>query len=113
MQRIADTYLSEEHHIFRDQIRRWIQDNLAPHVDEWEANKEFPREVYAQMGEAGLLGVSIPEELGGGGGDIFHGLIFTEEMCRSGSSGLAAGLGSLGIALPPILRPQMGESPRS
>ncbi len=75
-----------------------------PHVDEWEERRSFPVELYRKMGEAGLLGVSMPEEMGGGGGDLIHALIFTEEMCRSGSSGLAAGIGSLGIALPPLVR---------
>lgn len=103
MARLADQFLSEEHHIFREQARRFIQDKLVPHVDQWEEEKTFPREVYKWLGEAGLLGVTAPEEMGGGGGDLLYGLIFAEEMCRSGSSGLGAGVGSLGIALPPVI----------
>ena len=104
MSRLADTFLSEEHHIFRAQVRRWVSAHLTPHVDDWERDGIFPRSVYGSMAEAGMLGVSMPEELGGSGGDLLCALIFSEEMCRSGSSGLAAGVGSLGIALPPVVR---------
>ncbi len=103
MARLADHFLSEEHLIFREQTRRFVQDKLAPHVDEWEEKKHFPGEVYQWLGDAGLLGVTAPEEMGGAGGDLFYAMIFAEEMCRSGSSGLAAGVGSLGISLPPLI----------
>ncbi len=104
MDRLADTlFLSDEHRIFRQQARRFVQERLAPHVDAWEAQKGFPREVYREMGRAGLLGVNFPEEVGGAGGDLLFGVILGEELVRSGSSGLGASLGTLGIAVPPIL----------
>jgi acyl-CoA dehydrogenase len=97
------TFLSEEHQIFRRQIRRWVREHLAPHVETWEEQKSFPRAIYRQAAEAGWLGVGFPEEHGGAGGDLLHALIMTEELTRSGSPGLAASLGSLAIAVPPIL----------
>ncbi len=101
---IADAlFMQDEHQIFRRQVRRFIQERLAPHVERWEDAKTFPREVYLQLAEAGFLGVGVPTELGGAGGDIFHEIVLTEELLRSGSPGLAASLGSLSIALPPIL----------
>ncbi len=104
MQTIAEAAtLSEEHQIFRQQLRRWVTDHLTPHVDQWEADQTFPREIYQQAGEAGWLGVGFPEEVGGSGGDLLHSLIVAEEWTRSGSPGLAASLGSLAIAAPPIL----------
>lgn len=110
MGNIASTsFLSEEHTLFRQQTRRFVQSNLAPHVDQWERDKSFPREVYTQMGEAGLLGVGFDEALGGSGGDIFHDLILAEELVRSGSPGLAASLGSLCIAIPPIIHAGSAE----
>jgi acyl-CoA dehydrogenase len=107
-----DAFLSEEHRIFREQVRRFVTDRLAPHVDEWEQKKSFPREVYRQVAEAGYLGVGFPEEYGGSGGDLLHGVILSEELTRSGSPGLAAGLGSLSIALPPILQAGTEEQKR-
>lgn len=95
--------MNEEHQIFRASARRFVSEKLSPHVDKWEREKAFPREVYRQTAEAGLLGIGFPEEYGGMGGDIFHQLIMCEELTRSGSPGLAASLGSLAIAIPPIV----------
>src|SRR6185436_19357913 len=64
----------------------------------------FPRELYAELAQAGLLGIAYPEEYGGGGGDLSHALAAAEELLIEGRSvGTCAGLGSHGIALPPIL----------
>ena len=104
MGRLADeTFLKEEHLLLREQLRRFVGDRIAPHVDKWEREETFPRELYKEVAAAGFLGVGFPEEYGGSGGDMLHAVIMTEEITRSGSPGLAASLGSLGIALPPII----------
>src|SRR3712207_9522878 len=55
------------------------------------------------MGELGFLGLKYPEELGGQGGNYLHDAVLTEELSRSGSGGLAAGIGAhIGIATPPV-----------
>ncbi|MCC6214616.1 MAG: acyl-CoA dehydrogenase family protein [Polyangiaceae bacterium] len=95
--------LDESHDRLRDSARRFAEERIGPHVVDWEEAGEFPRELYREAAAAGLLGVSFPEELGGGGGDLLHGLVASEGLLRGGSSGVVAGLGSLGIALPPIL----------
>jgi acyl-CoA dehydrogenase len=95
--------LDESHELFRQTCQRFAKEKIAPHVVEWEEAGEFPRELYREAADAGVLGASFPEELGGGGGDMLHSLIGIEAMLEGGSSGLVAGLGSLGIALPPIL----------
>jgi acyl-CoA dehydrogenase len=97
-----DVALPEEHRMFRETCRRFVRDQIEPHVIEWEEAGEFPRSLYRQAGEAGLLGVGFPEEYGGTGGDGLHALVRTEELLRAGSTGVVAGLGSLGIALPPL-----------
>ena len=101
------TYLfeSEEHATLRAQIRRFAEAEIAPHAHAWEEAGEFPRELYRRAAGAGLLGISYPEEVGGGGGDLTHALVAAEEMVLAGRSvGTCVGLGSHGIALPPILR---------
>ena len=104
MSRLTDeTHLEDEHRLFRQQVRRFVSSELAPHVDAWEDAESFPREVFRKLGDAGFLGVSFPEEYGGGGGDLLYTMIIAEEFTRSGSPGLAASLGSLSIALPPIV----------
>jgi acyl-CoA dehydrogenase len=113
MGRLADdTFLKEEHLLLREQMRRFVSEQIAPHVDKWESEETFPRELYRQIADAGFLGVGFPEEYGGSGGDMLHAVIMTEEMTRSGSPGLAASLGSLGIALPPIINAGTEEQKR-
>jgi len=94
----------EEHAALRAQARRFAKKHIAPHVDGWEEREEFPRALYGQAAEAGLLGVSYPETYGGAGGDITHALVAAEELVLAGTSvGTVAGLLAHGIALPPIL----------
>ncbi|MEW5723145.1 MAG: acyl-CoA dehydrogenase family protein [Thermodesulfobacteriota bacterium] len=96
-------YFEESHRILRQQASRFVEKEIKPHVEEWEEAGEFPRELYRKAAEIGLLGVGYPEEWGGSGGDVFHEVVVTEELTRCGSGGVAAGLGSHSIALPPIL----------
>jgi len=98
--------------MLRQQVRRFVQERIAPHVDEWERQKTFPRSLYRETAEAGFLGVGFPEEEGGAGGDLLHTLIVAEELTRSGSAGIAASLGSLVIALPPVVRAGTAEQKR-
>jgi acyl-CoA dehydrogenase len=101
------TYLFEddEHASLREQIRKFAQQRIAPNAHAWEEACEFPRELYRQAAEAGLLGLGYPEEVGGQGGNITHSLVASEQMVLSGKSvGTTIGLGSHGIALPPIVR---------
>src|SRR5262245_29725845 len=94
----------EEHAQLREQARRFAQREIAPHARAWEEAGEFSRELYNKMSEAGLLGVAFPTEVGGGGGDQSHALAVTHELIVHGTSpGTVAGLGTHGIALPPIV----------
>jgi acyl-CoA dehydrogenase len=95
--------LDETHEHHRRNVLRFVESEITPHVVEWEEAGEFPRELYTKAARAGLLGVSLPEQYGGAGGDLLHSFVTTEAMLTAGSTGVAAGLGSLGIALPPIL----------
>ncbi len=96
-------YWDDSHHAFRDSVRGWVQRHITPRAEEFEEANLFDVALYRLAGDAGLLGAGYPEEVGGMGGDVFHGLIVAEEMIRGGSVGTAVGLGSHGIALPPIL----------
>lgn len=102
----------ESHELFRASCRRFAEEKIAPFCYEWEEAGEFPRELYRDAARAGILGAGYPEELGGGGGDFLHGLVGIEGLLHGGSSGVVAGLGSHGIALPPILRMGSPEQQR-
>ncbi len=94
----------DEHEELRETVSRFVAKEIAPNVDEWEAAREFPRELYRRCAELGFLGLKFPEELGGQGGTHLHDAIWVEELARSGGSGgVAAGLNAhTSIAMPPI-----------
>jgi len=95
----------DTHKSLREQARRFAQKVIAPNAHAWEEAKEFPRELYNELANAGLLAVGYPEEIGGAGGDLSHVLAIAEELIVTGKSvGTVVGLGSHGIALPPIAR---------
>jgi acyl-CoA dehydrogenase len=103
----AMTYLfeSDEHAALRAQARRFAQATLAPHAHAWDEAGEFPRALYGELAAAGLMGVGYPEEVGGAGGDLGHVLAVSEELVVAGTSvGAVVGLGSHGIAAPPIVK---------
>ncbi len=95
----------EEHHaLFRATCLRFAKERIAPHAEAWEEAELFPRALYGEAGAAGILGAGFPEAYGGSGEDVLLPLMAVEGLLRGGSSGVVAGLQSLGIALPPILR---------
>jgi alkylation response protein AidB-like acyl-CoA dehydrogenase len=96
---------SPEHDELRANIRSFVEKELAPHADEWEADKDFPDDVFTRMGELGLLGLSYPEEYGGAGGDYLCSIVLAEEMgrCRSGGVAMAVAV-QTDMALPPVLK---------
>jgi acyl-CoA dehydrogenase len=98
-----DEYFTKEHHRLRKTVREVIKKEVLPYIDEWEESGGFPDTLYTLFGDLGFLGVGFPEEIGGTGGDVFDTIVVCEEMMRSGSGGFAAGIGSLNIALPPIV----------
>ena len=98
-------YYNEGHMQWRDQLRKFIDAEIMPHVDQWDEAGEFPDSLRKKASEFGLLRMGYPEQYGGisEGLDRFHGLITSEEMARTGAGGLQASLMTHGIGLPPIL----------
>ena len=82
----------EEHQIFRQQVRTFVENELAPNVDQWEEEKLFPNSVFKRAGELGILGAHYPEDVGGGGGDFWMSVVKSEELARCGSAGVTMGL---------------------
>jgi alkylation response protein AidB-like acyl-CoA dehydrogenase len=96
-------FIFEEHHDrLRESIRSFVEKELAPHAEEWEETT-FPDSVIARMGELGFLGLSMPEQYGGQGGDYFCNLVLSEEMTRADCAGLTMGVAvHTDMAMPPI-----------
>jgi len=82
-------YFTEEHRRFRDNLRRFIDQEVVPRADAWEVSGMVPREVMRQMGELGYLGVRYPEQYGGSGLDTVYSAILAEELGRSTFGGFA------------------------
>jgi len=97
-------YFNDTHNMLRDTVRRFVQRDILPHIDDWEEAGSFPRELYKQAAEAGICGIGYPEEYGGTGEDVFMKIACSEELMRSTSGGLVASLGSLDIGLPPVVK---------
>jgi alkylation response protein AidB-like acyl-CoA dehydrogenase len=81
------TLFSAEHELYRDQARRFVEREIAPHHAQWEKDGIVPRSVWQAAGKAGLLLPAIPDEYGGGGGDRLHSTIVMEELARAGATG--------------------------
>src|SRR5690606_32680512 len=98
-------YFDQSHQLVHDSVRRFVEREILPYIAEWEEAEEFPRELYLKAGAAGILGIGYPDRYGGSHeGDLFAKVAASEELMRSGSGGLVAGLGSLDIGLPPVLK---------
>lgn len=102
---MAYLFETEEHATIRRTARRFAEQHIAPHGAAWEEAEEFPVELYGIAAKAGITGIGYPEAVGGQGGDISHVLVACEELILAGKSvGTIVGLGTHGIALPPIVR---------
>ena len=78
--------LDEEHELLRDTVRQFALDRVAPVAEELDREKRFPYELVAELAELGLMGMTIPEEYGGGGTDTLAYALAVEELARIDSS---------------------------
>ncbi|CAM2160023.1 acyl-CoA dehydrogenase family protein [Paraburkholderia tropica] len=78
----------DDHELFREQVRRFVEREIAPFHQQWEKDGIVPKSVWRRAGEEGLLCCTIPEEYGGGGGDFGHAAILIEELARVNASGI-------------------------
>lgn len=83
---------TEEHELFRKTVRKFAEEELAPHADAWEKDEMFPSWVFQKAGELGILGAHYPEEVGGGGGDYWFSVAKSEELVRCDTAGVTMGL---------------------
>src|SRR5690606_39788795 len=91
--------------LFRDNVRKFFEKEVAPFYEQWEKDEITPREIWNKMGENGLLCVDVPEEYGGFGANFRLSSIVVEEASRMGFSGLASNISvHSDIVAPYILR---------
>jgi acyl-CoA dehydrogenase len=91
-------FFSAEHEAFRDQVRRFCEQEIAPQHEEWEAAHGVPLSLWKLAGDNGLLCCWLSEEDGGPGADMLFDVIVSEELCRIGATGPGFNLHSLVVA---------------
>ena len=88
----------------RDTVRRFVEGDVLPYQNDWERDGELPRSLHRRAAELGLIGLSYPESVGGGGGDALDAVVLAEQMHYSGAAGgVFASLFTSGIALPHLV----------
>ncbi|MEG0383756.1 MAG: acyl-CoA dehydrogenase family protein [Solibacillus sp.] len=86
------SYYTEQHIMFRDSLRRFLDKEAKPHYEQWEENRLIPQSFWRKMGDQGFLCPWVEEKYGGMGADFLFTLILSEELRRVG-----AGLGGIGV----------------
>jgi acyl-CoA dehydrogenase len=104
------TAFSDDHHLFRDQVRKFFERELIPHLDRWEEQGEIDRTFWRKAGEAGLLCPNVPEEYGGLGLDFGYNAVIDEELGYAGSS---AGIGLHSDIVAPYISAYGSEEQKS
>jgi alkylation response protein AidB-like acyl-CoA dehydrogenase len=104
MAEAATTHFSDAHEELRLHIRRFLEKEVVPHLDEWEETL-FPDSIFRRFGELGFLGLRYPQELGGQGGDYFSAVVLSEEMARAHCGGLGMAVAvQTEMATPPVFK---------
>ncbi len=91
---ISRTLFTPDHESFRDSFRKFLEQEVAPHHEQWEEQGFVDRAVWNKAGENGFLCTSMPEEYGGAGADKLFSVIEMEELGRAGFSGIGFSLHS-------------------
>ncbi|KRW95408.1 isovaleryl-CoA dehydrogenase [Paracoccus sp. MKU1] len=78
--------LGEDVNALRDTVHRWAQERVKPIAAEVDRSNAFPNELWREMGDLGLLGITVPEEFGGSGMGYLAHVIATEEIARASAS---------------------------
>ena len=85
---MLNPYFTEEHNMLRDQVRRFVENEIMPNGEAWEEDGCVPREVMRKMGELGFLGLTHAEKYGGSGMDVRGAVVLAEELARSTFAGV-------------------------
>jgi len=78
--------------LFRDNVRRFVEAEIVPHYEQWEADEIFPRSLWNTMGEQGLLAVDLPEQYGGYDTDFRYSMVIAEELQAANCGGICGGV---------------------
>ncbi|MDO5731508.1 acyl-CoA dehydrogenase family protein [Corynebacterium sphenisci] len=98
------THFEEEHEMFRDMVRGFVEKEITPNVEKWHEQGMPDREIFAKAGELGLIGMSTPAEYGGGGeADFRYNQVLNEELANSDCGSIVVSFGTLNDLVAPYL----------
>lgn len=98
------THFDEEHVMFRDMVRGFVEKEITPNVERWHEQGAPDREIFKKAGDLGLIGMSTPEEYGGGGeADFRYNQVLTEELANSDCGSIIVSLSTLNDLVAPYL----------
>ncbi len=80
-------YFNEEHQLFRQGLRDFLDREVLPNIDEWEEQRRIPKALWKKFGDMGYLGLNFPEQYGGIDADFFFSVVFLEEIAKCYSGG--------------------------
>lgn len=96
---------TEEHEMLRQTVRDFVEREVTPFIEQWEADQAYSIDAFRRMGELGLLGLRVPEEYGGGGADYWSAVVLFEELIRGGSAGFLTAVGvHTEVAIPALVQ---------
>src|SRR5690606_14284055 len=90
--------------LFRQTVRKFCVEELAPHGAAWDEEGIFPKELFRRFGDMGFFGIDYPEELGGSGLDYWYVTAWVEEMCHARNAGMAMAMMVQSQMATPIIR---------
>lgn len=100
---MQNPFETEERKAFRESVTKLVENEVVPNIDEWDEAGAFPWELHEKFGALGVFGFGVDEQFGGlGFDDMFLRAAYSEELGRSGSGGLWAGLNGRSISIEPI-----------
>jgi alkylation response protein AidB-like acyl-CoA dehydrogenase len=82
-------YFTEEHNLFRQSLRDFLNKEVIPNIDQWEEDRRIPKDFWKKFGEMGYFGLNFPEKYGGSDLDFFYSVILVEEISKCFSGGFA------------------------
>lgn len=82
-------YFSEEHNLFREGLKQFLNKEVRPYIEQWEEDERIPKELWKKFGDMGYLGLNYPEAYGGMDADFFYSVVFIEEISKCHSGGFA------------------------
>lgn len=85
-------FFNEEHQLFRNSVRQFVEKEILPFADTWEKEEKISRDLFRKLGEQGFLGINHSEQFGGSNADLFYSVAYLEEIAKCGYAGVAAAI---------------------